>query len=73
MKKLVYQPPVPTREFLDEIVSRWYLFKMNYAAIITGLVEIPLFMLPGWLLRMRVLEPQARASRGSVDAATMAK
>jgi len=58
----VHAPEVPTREFLDEVVTRWFLFKMNYSAYISGWAEVPLFFLPAWLLRMRLLEPQARAS-----------
>lgn len=36
-------------------------------------VELPLFFLPAWTLRMRLLDPMMRATRGSVDAACIAR
>ena len=52
-------------------MSKWYLFTLNYTYFVCRAVEVPL-PLPGWLLRMRLLEPMACASMGSVDAACLA-
>ena len=54
-------------------MSPWYLFLLNYAIKISQCVELPLFFLPAWFMRMRVLDPMMRATRGSVDAACIAR
>jgi histone deacetylase 11 len=53
-------------------MSKWYLFKLNYTYFICKAVELPL-PLPGWTLRMRLLNPMSCASHGSVQAACLAR
>ena len=36
-------------------------------------IELPVFFVPSWILRMRLLEPMQRATIGSVDAACIAR
>ena len=69
----IHQPEVPDREFLQEVMTWQYLFSLNYATKIAKIIEIPVCILPSWVLRMRVLEPMACASLGSVEAACIAK
>lgn len=68
----IHSPQIPSREFLTEVVSKWYLFKLNYSLYVCKNLEVPLFFLPAFFLRMRVLDPMAKASKGSVDAACTA-
>ena len=49
-----------------------YLVKLNYSLFVSKYLEVPLFFLPGFILRFRVLNPMMRATMGSVDAACMA-
>lgn len=65
-------PAVPDREFLQFVMSSWYLFKLNFTIQICQAVEMPL-PLPGWLLRMKLLDPMACATQGSVQAACLAR
>ena len=58
----LYSPKIPSQEFLTEVISAWYLFKLNYSIYCCKNLEVPLFFLPAWFLRMRVLEPMSRAS-----------
>lgn len=68
----IHEPAEPTREFLLEKMSPFYLFKLCYSLYICKCLEVPLFFLPAWFLRMRVLDPMLKATQGSVDAAIMA-
>jgi len=54
-------------------MSKWYLFKLNFAYWVCKAIELPLIFLPGWFLRQRILDPMACASQGSVDAACIAR
>ena len=45
---------------------------MNYSLYICKCLEVPLFFIPAWGLRMNVLEPMQRATQGSVDATCLA-
>ena len=67
----LHRPMLPSREFLQEIMSKTYLLSLNYTYYICKAVEMPI-PLPGWLLRQRLLEPMQCASVGSVEAAMMA-
>jgi histone deacetylase 11 len=64
---------VPEREFLQEVMTWQYLFVLNYSIKVCKIVELPVCFLPAWTLRMRLLEPMACASLGSVEAAVIAK
>ncbi|CDW80072.1 UNKNOWN [Stylonychia lemnae] len=68
----IHEPQIPSRKFLLEKMSALYLFKLNYSAYICKCLEVPLFFLPAWFLRLRVLNPMMRATQGSVDASCLA-
>ena len=63
---------MPSREFLNEVMTAWYLFRLNYSIFICSCLEVPLFFLPAFVHRMRVLEPMQLATKGSVDATCLA-
>lgn len=69
----IHSPEVPTREFLQNVMSPFYLFLLNYTLQVSACIELPLIFLPGWFMRMRVLDPMMRATKGSVDAACIAR
>lgn len=50
----------------------FYLLCLNYSIYVCKCLEVPLFFLPGSILRWRVLEPMMKATQGSVDAACIA-
>lgn len=50
----------------------FHLFFLNYAIYIGKCIELPLFFLPAWLLRARVLNPMLRATKGSIVGGWMA-
>ena len=58
----IHQPKLPTREFLLDRMKALYLFRLNYSIPICACLEVPLFFLPAWFLRMRVLDPMQRAT-----------
>lgn len=49
-----------------------HLFFLNYSLYVCKCLELPLFFLPGWLVRSQVLEPMMLGVAGSVDAAYLA-
>mmetsp|Transcript_6210 Transcript_6210/g.4685 ORF Transcript_6210/g.4685 Transcript_6210/m.4685 type:complete len:230 (+) Transcript_6210:306-995(+) len=53
-------------------MSPWYLLRLCYSVFTCKYLEVPLFFLPAFFLRLRVLNPMMRATQGSVDAASMA-
>ena len=69
----VYAPKIPSREFLQNVMSKWYLFTLNYSIQLFRCIELPVFFLPAWILRMRLQDPMMRATQGSVDAACIAR
>ena len=71
-KHEVHYPSFPNRELFSELMSTSYLFKLNYSILICKYLEAPLFFLPEFLLRWRVLEPMQLATQGSIDAACLA-
>lgn len=42
---------LPSRRWLTEVMTPWYLFCHNYSIMVCKYVELPLFFLPGWFLR----------------------
>ena len=42
---------LPSRKWLSDVMTKWYLFCHNYAIMVCMYVELPLFFLPGWFLR----------------------
>jgi histone deacetylase 11 len=57
---------------LVELMEKRYLFLLNYSIFICLCLEVPLFFLPEFLMRMKVLEPQQLALQGSIDAGCLA-
>ena len=53
-------------------MSLKYQFGLNYSTYICKCLEVPLFFLPEFTMRMRVLEPMQLALKGSIDAACLA-
>ena len=53
-------------------MSKWYLLKMCYSIPLSSYIEMPLFFLPNFLLRWRVLDPKLRATEGTILAAISA-
>lgn len=53
-KHRVHEPAIPSREFLQDVMSKWYLFTLNYTLQVVRCIELPLVFLPGWFLRMRL-------------------
>ena len=43
-----------------------YLWKMCYALPLCSYIEMPLFFLPAWTLRWRVLNPMLYSTEGSI-------
>ena len=58
----VHAPSIPSREFLQNVMSSWYLFLLNYTLMICRCIELPLVFLPAFFLRMRLLDPMMRAT-----------
>lgn len=52
----IHKPFVPDREFLQEVMTVWYLFTLNYAIAVCKIIELPLIFLPGWMLRWKLLD-----------------
>ena len=69
----IHAPSIPSREFLQYVMSSWYLFLLNYTLMVCRCIELPLVFLPAWSLRMRLLDPMMRATQGSVDGACIAR
>lgn len=59
---LIHEPSEPSREFLLEKMSTVYLFKLCYSIYICKCLELPLFFLPAWFLRLKVLDPMLKAT-----------
>jgi hypothetical protein len=58
----IYEPSLPSREFLNEVMTFRHLFWLNFSLYICKCLEVPLFFLPEFLMRMRVLEPMQLAT-----------
>lgn len=58
----IHSPELPSREFLLDKMKALYLFRLNYSIPICACLEVPLFFLPAWFLRMRVLDPMQKAT-----------
>ena len=53
-------------------VSKCYLLSLCYAIMATRIAEVPIFFLPGTIIRWRVLDPMMRATQGTIEACIMA-
>lgn len=58
----VIQPNKIPRSLLLEKISKLYLLKMCYSIPLCSYIEMPLFFLPSFLLRWRVLDPMLLAT-----------
>jgi histone deacetylase 11 len=58
----LHSPVLPSKEFLNELQEKKYQFLLNYSVYICMCLEVPLFFLPEFLLRIRVLEPMQLAT-----------
>jgi histone deacetylase 11 len=70
--KFYHPNDLPSRKWLLEVMTPWYMFTHNYSIAVSKYVELPVCFLPAWLLRSQVLEPMILATKGSVEAAYMA-
>ena len=52
----LHEPSFPSREFLQFVVSPWYMFTLNYSLPLCRITGMPFCIFPGWLLRMRILD-----------------
>ena len=43
-----------------------HLFMLNYSVYLSKCIEIPVFFLPAWFLRVMALYPMLRAVKGSI-------
>jgi histone deacetylase 11 len=59
-------PQKAPRGLLLESMSKCYLLKQCYTVSICSYIEMPLFLLPAFLLRWRVLDPMLTATEGSI-------
>ena len=60
------------RQYLKPVHPFWYLALLSYSLQVTRFVEVPLCLVPGPLLRMRVLKPMLYATYGSILAGVAA-
>lgn len=68
----VHRPVLPCWEFQNELMSSKYQFLLNYTAYICKCLEAPFYLIPEFLLRLKVLDPMLLTTQGSVDAACLA-
>lgn len=61
-KGSVLTPSKISRSLLLEKMSMCYLLKLNYSIFISKCIEMPLFFVPAFLLRMRLLSPMLLAT-----------
>ena len=66
-------PGKPSRNFLLEKISWFYLLKMCYTIPVCTYIEMPFYFMPAFLLRWRVLDPMLLATEGSVLAVCVAE
>jgi histone deacetylase 11 len=72
MKESFIKPSQLPRSFLLEKMSKVYLLKLCYGFYIIRLIELPLWFIPAWILRWRILNPMLLATEGSILAACIA-
>ena len=60
------------RMYLYEVCTFKHMVLLNYSAYISKWVELPIFFLPAWLIRWRVLNPMLKATYGTIHAAIKA-
>ena len=73
---MVYKTTEPfylSRHMLLELgMSQYYLLSLCYSIKVSFCVEVPLFFLPGWFLRAKLLDPMLLAASGTVMATEIA-
>lgn len=66
-KNFYHEPESPSRAFLLEKLSAFYLLKMCYSVFLTIYLDIPALIFPAWFVRLKILVPQLKAAKGTVD------
>jgi len=72
VKNFYHEPDSPSRAFLMDFMSLWYLLKLCYSMWLWHYLCIPWIFFPAWLVRWWVLIPQAVAAKGTVDGVWLA-
>lgn len=72
VKNFYHEPDSPSRAFLMDYMSLWYLLKLCYSINLWKYLDIPCFFFPAWITRWRVLIPQAIVAKGTVDGVCLA-
>ena len=67
VKNFYHDPESPSRAFLLDFMSIFYLFKLWYSFMLTAYLDVPALIFPAWLVRWKVLLPLAKAAKGTVD------
>jgi histone deacetylase 11 len=70
--KGIHRPSKASRRQILDVMSCFYVFKLNYTVIVCKIIELPLVFLPNCLVKWRVLDPMLYSTQGSIDAACMA-
>lgn len=68
----IHQPSKASRRQILDVMSWFYVFTLNYTAVVCKIIELPLVFLPNCLTKWRVLDPMLYCTQGSIDAACMA-
>ena len=68
----IMRPSVCPRMYLYEVCTYKHIMMLNYSAYISKWIELPVFFLPAWLIRWRVLNPMLKATYGTIQAAIKA-
>lgn len=71
-KNFYHEPESPSRAFLFDFMSMWYLLRLCYSLFLTIYLDVPALLFPAWFIRWRVLIPQAKVAKGTVDGVCLA-
>ena len=71
-KNFYHEPESPSRAFFLEKMGIFYLLKLCYSIMLTTYLDVPAFLFPAWLSRWVVLQPLAKATKGTVDGVCLA-
>ena len=72
IKNFYHEPESPSRAFLLDFMSIFYLFKLWYSFMLTAYLDVPALLLPAWVIRWQTLRPLAKAAKGTVDGVCLA-
>lgn len=71
-KNFYHEPESPSRAFLLEFMSVWYLLKLCYSFFLTIYLDLPVLIFPAWFIRWRILLPQLKVAKGTCDGVCLA-